>query len=401
MLKAFDNFIFAQVVLFLPLFFISYHASVPALGLLTASLLLRYGWPHAFTKSVMLTTAIGSIVVAATWFLGAPIATRLIAKILGFALMGGVLWHLTMHVPADRWLHGVFYSLMVTLLVIALADLTFFEMTLYKSRPALFLPAALVTLVLSLPMEFYYRHFTAKKLWWLDIIFLILIALMSIYGGAISSALALQMTVIVMTVAAVLALIIRQRQTLIRATWGVIVGLSLLTPIALQHLSNPALYKGSDARVKITDISVLERLYAWDYLAQHITLRGHGLGASKRLLDRDFHMTFGPDIKTGEILQNKHSFSHPHNTILQIWIEMGLLGIIGMAGILWRVLAAVQRVRHPLLFAYTYAAVLGTGSTLIFSYDLWSSFWWAAQIFVWTMILLIIRAQGHHDASLS
>jgi len=78
--------------------------------------------------------------------------------------------------------------------------------------------------------------------------------------------------------------------------------------------------------------SIIHRLLVWEYVANEIYKRpilGHGIGTS-RLIGQNIILNVpntNQEIKGGIPL-------HPHNNFLEIWLELGLLGII-IISILW------------------------------------------------------------------
>ena len=78
--------------------------------------------------------------------------------------------------------------------------------------------------------------------------------------------------------------------------------------------------------------SMVHRLLVWEYVAKEIfkrPIRGHGLGTS-RLIGQNIILIV-PNTK----LEIKGGIPlHPHNNFLEIWLELGLLGII-IVSFLW------------------------------------------------------------------
>jgi O-antigen ligase len=78
--------------------------------------------------------------------------------------------------------------------------------------------------------------------------------------------------------------------------------------------------------------SIIHRLLVWEYVANETykkPILGHGIGTS-RLIGQDIILNVpntNQEIKGGIPL-------HPHNNFLEIWLELGLLGII-IISILW------------------------------------------------------------------
>ncbi len=118
--------------------------------------------------------------------------------------------------------------------------------------------------------------------------------------------------------------------------------------------------------------SVGARLDIWIAVA-HKTMEapffGHGLEATRSITDwtNEFLYFAGPDIP------------HPHNGILQVWIEMGLVGAL-MTALIWvgltRSIDQFKPDDHPALLALASAVLVVVGV----SHGLWQS-WWLWGVF--------------------
>ena len=99
--------------------------------------------------------------------------------------------------------------------------------------------------------------------------------------------------------------------------------------------------------------SIIHRLLVWEYVAKEIFKRpilGHGLGTSRfigqNIILKVPHTTL--DIKGGIPL-------HPHNNFLEIWLELGLLGIIIMSLIWIKIIRLGKNIRKN-------SYIIGTGA---------------------------------------
>lgn len=114
------------------------------------------------------------------------------------------------------------------------------------------------------------------------------------------------------------------------------------------------------------------RLYIWHFTAQKALLnpvRGWGLNASR-------HIPIHPeDILPG----NKSPLPiHPHNSIMQLWLELGIPGILLFAGF---ILTLLQHVRN--ITDTTYKAACASGIVAYFTigltaFGIWQE-WWVAS----------------------
>lgn len=142
--------------------------------------------------------------------------------------------------------------------------------------------------------------------------------------------------------------------------------------------------------------AVLHRTYIYDFVLGRIAERpllGWGLGTSRVLPGGRDHV---PDPNL-----NNHEFLplHPHNGVLEVWVELGAVGILGLATIVWLVLTAIRRRAADLGTAAALAAAATAYMTIgLFAYSIWSSWWIATGILVAAtaigMLHLPLNARG-------
>ena len=133
--------------------------------------------------------------------------------------------------------------------------------------------------------------------------------------------------------------------------------------------------------------SIIHRLLVWEYVGSEILkkpLLGNGIGTS-RLIGQNIVLNIpntNQEIRGGIPL-------HPHNSFLEIWLELGLLGIIGLSFIWIKIIKFGMNIRKN-------SFVIGTGVctsiiTIFVIYNL--SFgvfqaWWMASIGLLCFIIL-------------
>ena len=72
---------------------------------------------------------------------------------------------------------------------------------------------------------------------------------------------------------------------------------------------------------------------------------------------------------------------HPHNGVLEVWVELGAAGALGVAAIIWLVLTAIRRRSADRGTAAALAAAATAYMTVgLFAYGIWSSWWIATGI---------------------
>ncbi len=134
----------------------------------------------------------------------------------------------------------------------------------------------------------------------------------------------------------------------------------------------------------VISANVLPRLEIWDFVSRHILDHiwiGSGIEATRLVEKFDSAERYQPGL----------TLLHPHNAILQIWMEFGLLGALATcAGVvaLLRWLARqndvlLQRLGLGLLMALTAVGMVG--------YGLWQGWWLGLILFVTGLCALVAQ----------
>lgn len=127
--------------------------------------------------------------------------------------------------------------------------------------------------------------------------------------------------------------------------------------------------------------SLQHRMFIWNFTSGKITehpIRGWGMNSAKIIPggDKDYSVGSGQ----GE-LQWRALPLHPHNAILQWWLELGLIGTLLAGGMVIATILAIWRM-HERITRVTAAACLGSAMTIsLLSYGAWQS-WWLAGIII-------------------
>ncbi len=123
-----------------------------------------------------------------------------------------------------------------------------------------------------------------------------------------------------------------------------------------------------------------QRLEIYDFVARYSMnkpILGHGLDAAREIKDFD---------SKGKFMQES-KISHPHNFALQLWLELGLIGVL-LAGFFIQSLLASLGKRESLSLSYFSVFLIGL-CAYSFSYGLWQA-WMIAAIVVAVMLLRMI-----------
>ena len=143
-------------------------------------------------------------------------------------------------------------------------------------------------------------------------------------------------------------------------------------------------------------LSLLHRLHIWSYVAERITdhpFRGWGLDASRWF--EAGHVTVQSSMTaalTVDLLP-----LHPHNGILQIWLELGLPGVMLLIAIVALLTLGIERYSVSRAALASVAAVIATyGVFAGVSFGIWQS-WWLAT--AWLVAAFALILAGDRDAA--
>lgn len=138
--------------------------------------------------------------------------------------------------------------------------------------------------------------------------------------------------------------------------------------------------------------SLVGRLVIWDFAVEKIAERpvmGYGLDAARRLPGGDEKvdvMYIDPGGRERLRFRDFRMPLHPHNQVLQVWIELGAVGALLLAGFLGTLLAAICRLRAAdrAVAAGSFYAVLTFACS---SFGAWQNWWLGLVMLVlyWSM----------------
>jgi O-antigen ligase len=144
-------------------------------------------------------------------------------------------------------------------------------------------------------------------------------------------------------------------------------------------------------RFETLPASLQHRLYMWSYVADRIfehPLRGWGLDASRWI--EAGHITV--EGMTVQLLP-----LHPHNGVLQIWLELGLPGAVLLAAVVALLLIGLERFSiSPAALATGVAVLTCFAIIAAVSYGIWQNWWLAAG---WLTAAYTVILAGDKDAA--
>ena len=146
--------------------------------------------------------------------------------------------------------------------------------------------------------------------------------------------------------------------------------------------------------------SVYHRLEIWRFVAERISERpllGWGLEASRTLPGAQDPIDIGDDalsktgIKPPPLVRMP---LHPHNGFLQLWLELGVVGVAIASVLLIQLLAAIRRsTLNTIELSPSFAVVASAVVVLSLSYGLWQS-WWQSTLWLTAGIVASLSLQG-------
>jgi exopolysaccharide production protein ExoQ len=188
-----------------------------------------------------------------------------------------------------------------------------------------------------------------------------------------------KLALVVTTVMFFLALIAGRRGTLVLAmliTAGV-----LIAPVLPLKVISPAQIEASFPDMKH---SALHRIKIWEFTATNIAdkpFTGWGLDSSRNIPGGN------NTIAGSKILAETYMPLHPHNGVLQVWLELGAPGAALMAALL---LVCLNGMRHleTMRRAGATAGLLGAMTIVCLSFGIWQS-WWIAALGLMALLTIV------------
>jgi O-antigen ligase len=164
----------------------------------------------------------------------------------------------------------------------------------------------------------------------------------------------------------------------------------LLAPAIVQFLPSGEVLFNKVGSVYPTAV---HRVYIWHFATDRIfdhPIKGWGLDASRSIPGGSENLDLDPfSIWNVELMP-----LHPHNSALQVWLELGLMGALLMAWLVWMVLTLTGRRTGAPFLAATATTYLIIGGL---SYGVWQS-WWIATGWVAASLIAANTEDGEGDA---
>jgi O-antigen ligase len=224
---------------------------------------------------------------------------------------------------------------------------------------------------------------------------LAIVALCTLAAFQIGSRTATYGVIIALAVGVVYHLLGRFRLRLLLAATAI----AFLFPvwISVSGLSPADVSDGLSKKISAAH-SIVYRLHIWDFTTDRIIEKpvlGWGAGASKRIgTDAEGVMV---DPNFGEI--GEPIPIHPHNAVLQVWLEFGLVGAVIVFLLIARALILADRIATaPGTRIWTFSVVTLLACFFGFNFSI-SSSWWLVSVVVFIAIASLFARNAEAPAS--
>lgn len=250
-------------------------------------------------------------------------------------------------------------------------------------------PAATIAAILFWPTLVALHKFMPHppKLWMSGGVFFLVIV--SVGGDAAILGLALGLIVFLAG--------LRWRRNFGRILGALMAILIMAAPLIPPMLPNPQI---SMKGIEYLPNSAIHRVYIWQVTAKHIYQRpwlGHGFDTARSLYPQSTMVEI-PLVKQSigglEAIKGEPIPLHPHNMILQIWLELGAAGAVLTIAVLLaflRMLARAPLERFERAVGYGFLVTALTISAV--AYGAWQA-WWLSAMGLGSVLFVAIHSQN-------
>lgn len=160
-----------------------------------------------------------------------------------------------------------------------------------------------------------------------------------------------------------------------------------LAPYLFQHFVHEA---AAVPNIGDGSANIAPRLEIWDFVSHRALQKpffGFGIEATRDILDFDTQHLYYPSVKV----------LHPHNIVLQIWIEFGTFGAILAAVGFSLLLRQIYKTCSTAQARIALPVLMTTLSIGAMSYGLWQGWWIGLLILTATVTLIAINTVKAHS----
>jgi len=181
--------------------------------------------------------------------------------------------------------------------------------------------------------------------------------------------------------------------------WRFIQSTSVILCLTLPFIFNKVLTDENIFEISktIQSYSYIHRLHIWQHTSQKIMERpftGFGIDASVqedvggKMISKAYCWQFKENTCLNSTpINTKQIPSHPHNIILQWWLENGLIGIIWLSILIVFIIEKIRELpinTRKITFAFFTTNMM----ILLVSIGLWQSWWWGTWLFLLPLLTI-------------
>ncbi|AAY61419.1 O-Antigen ligase family protein [Rickettsia felis str. Pedreira] len=159
---------------------------------------------------------------------------------------------------------------------------------------------------------------------------------------------------------------------------------SLLFPVIAKQIEPRDLSE----KYLATQPSAAHRLFIWHFVANKITLKpilGYGFASSKYIKVNNSEMINYNGEKWHPLPL------HPHNNILQITLELGIIGLILFLCLVYKYLKQINNIKSSNFRAASYSCFINYYIIGMISYNIWQIWWISSGIWVLVLMKLLVK----------
>ena len=160
---------------------------------------------------------------------------------------------------------------------------------------------------------------------------------------------------------------------------------SLLFPVVAKQIEPRDLSE----RYLTTQASAAHRLFIWHFVTNKIIekpILGYGFASSKYIKINDSEMIDYNGEKWHPLPL------HPHNNILQITLELGIIGLILFLCLVYEYLKQISNLKNKNFKAISYACFINYYIIGMISYNIWQIWWISSGIWVLVLMKLLVKS---------
>jgi O-antigen ligase len=165
---------------------------------------------------------------------------------------------------------------------------------------------------------------------------------------------------------------------------GLLTSIFLFSILTVPYLSILIPYTATVLPEHLQDsTAMVHRLMIWQFAAENILERpllGWGLDAARILPGGDQELIIGTTHTEGTVIVGQALPLHPHNALIQIWLELGFIGLIFISALFFFLVMAIPKNKTDKPACAIAISVLTAGFVISqLGFGFWQG-WWLATL---------------------